>query len=113
LSNRRYKPRRCKTFSVKDYLKKYLTKILRVQEWRHGLSLEDMKIGFYFGSNKRFFMCSRSLMVKKSSNDSSGLWVFIGSYHYLEIPNFVYEWLMVNGLYLSYDELHGWVLDGG
>jgi hypothetical protein len=92
--NRAYKPERCKTMDVKAYLKKYLVKVfhkaLNGGSWKQGLTISDYKLAFYFASNKRFFTCSRALMVK-CEKASLGLWVYIGSWYWLDVPNWILE----------------------
>jgi len=96
--NRANKPKKCSTMDVKAYLKKYLVKVfhraLSNKSWKQGLAISDYKLAFYFASNKRFFTCSRALMVK-NYKISSGLWVFIGSWYWLDVPNWILEFANV------------------
>jgi len=96
--NRAYKPERCKTMDVKAYLKKYLVKVfhkaLNGGSWKQGLTISDYKLAYYFASNKRFFTCSRALMVKREKA-SLGLWVYIGSWYWLDVPNWILEFANV------------------
>jgi len=95
--NRANKPK-TKTMDVKAYLKKYLVKVfhraLSDKPWKQSLSISDYKLAYYFASNKRFFTCSRALMVK-SHKEYSGLWVFIGSWYWLNVPNWILEFANV------------------
>ena len=93
--NRANKPR-TKTMDVKAYLRKYLTKVFHralsdsSRGHGQGLCLSDYKLAFYFASNKRFFTCSRALMVRREKF-SCGLWVYVGSWHWLDVPDWILE----------------------
>lgn len=102
-ASRRAKPRRCKTLNVQNYLKKYLKKTfsftLNVKE--NKLILNGSRVAFYFASNKRFYTCSRVLLVKKVEKDKFFVkWVFIGTFYYLDIPDWIVE---ASGFYVVYD----------
>jgi len=104
--NRRYKPRGAKG-DVIGYLKKYLKKVFygcskpsepkleyseSLHRWikRPQPSLADFKLAFYFASNKRFFTFSRCFNSPKSRYRSSG-WVFVGSWNWLDVPDWILE----------------------
>ncbi|MEM2405831.1 MAG: hypothetical protein QXR05_11925, partial [Candidatus Methanomethylicia archaeon] len=94
-ANRANKPENCKTIDVKDYLKKYLTKVFNTQfngftNWKQEISVSEVKLAYYFASNKRFFTCSRLLMIEREAKVSYG-WFFIGSWYWLDVPNWVLE----------------------
>jgi hypothetical protein len=115
-ANRRYKPKNCRTFNVKDYLKKYLVKTFSSyfddsdKSFSGSFDVSKFKIAFYFASNKRFFTCSHSLLVFKKKFVGSGLWVFVGVYDWLELPNFVYEFFERDGVYIGYNG-NTWILE--
>jgi len=94
-ANPRFKPKACRTTDVQVYLRKYLSKTFNSikkssnSAWKQKLDLSSFKLAFYFASNKRFFTCSRSLMVKLNHRSSSGYWVYIGSFYWLEVPDFI------------------------
>jgi len=89
------------TMDVKAYLRKYLTKVFHralsdsPQGHGQGLRLSDYKLAFYFASNKRFFTCSRALMVKHEKFPCS-LWVYVGSWDWLDVPHWILELANVN-----------------
>lgn len=93
-ANRRFKPKNCRTLDVRVYLRKYLSKTFSSvkkagsESWKQKLDLSIFKLAFYFASNKRFFTCSRAFMVKRVRVPSLG-WVYIGSFYWLEVPDFI------------------------
>jgi hypothetical protein len=106
------RPPRCRTNDVKGYLSKYLSKALGGDLGnRIGDQVSKYKVAFYFASGKRFFTCSRSLLVRRSRGVSLSTWVFVGSFHYLDLPDFVLEYLESIGLSLRYDLGKGWVIE--
>jgi len=96
--NRANKPK-TKTMDVKAYLKKYLVKVfhraLSDNSWKQGLAISDYKLAYYFASNKRFFTCSRALMVKRHDKECSGLWIFVGSWKWLDVPDWILQFANV------------------
>jgi len=104
-ANRRVKPRRCKTLNVQHYLRKYLRKTFSFSFNFDGdkLKVDNLRVSFYFASNKRFFTCSRVLLVKRDKRKVLVRWVFIGSFHFLEIPDWI---LLASGMEVFYDWFH-------
>jgi len=117
-ANRRYKPKRCKTSDVKNYLRKYLVKTFSFdfddgdKSFSGSFDVSKFKIAFYFASNKRFFTCSRVFLVFKKKFEGSGEWIFIGVYDWLELPNFVLEFFERDGVYIGHNG-KTWFLECG
>jgi len=100
------RPGNCNVIDVRIYLRKYLEKEFNVNDGR-----AFSKLGFYFASNKRFYTCSRSLLDRRGKK--RGGWFFIGSWHFLKVPDCILEYA---GVILVYSEVKGWdvvVLDTG
>jgi len=85
-----------KTSNVKDYLKKLPLKAFSLtlsSKASSGLELSENEVGFHFASKKRFFTCSRSLLKRPSKGVTAKLriWTFAGSWHWLDLPDWVLE----------------------
>jgi len=81
------RPKDSDNYDVKAYITKYLLKILR---GKSNDKIATYKIAFYFATNRRFFTYSRSLLIKKEKEDREE-WVFLGSFYYYNIPDFILE----------------------
>jgi len=125
----RSRPQDAKTNNVKDYLKKYLLKtfssLLSSSEEKVFsppkrsrpepkpeplFSTAELKIAFYFASNRRFYTCSRDLLSRltKGVTVKLRLWAFIGSWHWIDLPDWILEAARVT--LVSDDEL-GWKVE--
>jgi hypothetical protein len=105
-ANPNKRPKDCRTNDVRDYLRKYLVKALRVglkDEWEHTIDMKDFKIAWYFALNRRFFTCSRDLLSKVERRRTKVFWVFIGTYRWDCLPKFVEWYLFLEGLELVFD----------
>ena len=108
-AHRKHRPKNCRTNDVKAYLKKYLIKTLFFDF--EACELQKMKISFYFATNKRFFTCSRSLLrLRKKQKIPNNSWLFIGSFHLLDLPDFIFEYLESRGLSIVWGDIGTWIL---
>lgn len=108
-ANRKSRPRTA-SMNVKHYLKKYLVKVFKAYLNGNGeeKTLAMKKLAFYFATNKRFFTCSRALMVKREVGVKVrvlGEWFFIGSWYWLDVPDWV---LGLSNAIIVYDERLVW-----
>ena len=52
--------------------------------------------------NKRFFTCSRVFLAKRRRRAQS-FWIYVGSYHYLDLLSFALEFLESIGAVLAHN----------
>jgi len=91
--NPKAKPKGSTSYSVFNYLKKYLSKIFYgLSNDSLEVSISEMKISLYFATNKRFFTYSRELYRPVCYPRWCG-WEFIGSYDIFDPPDWLVPYL--------------------